>query len=385
MNERFHISKRIEQRILEICAGETGPFYLYDTAIIRENCNRIISIPYPAKRVHFAMMANSNPTFIKIVKDAGLHIFVNSIMHLEIAEKIGYHDKEIIFAASALDEATMNRVKQSGAILIVDSLGQLKQWSSLFPDASVGIRCNIGELIVPKKTLAGYFLGKHSRLGLTPEVITRLKGNPHISGLHIYVGTNITDINYFIDCYSCLTELAGLFPGLRFLDFGGGFGIGKKAIETFDMKSFGLMVKKLMDRASRIAGREIKLILEPGRMIGVNAGYFVCRAVDIKEQDSKQLVGVNASSVQFPRPLFYPEEAFHPVKILRQNGQSDSEPWINSSIYGCSTYSRDFLARDITIPRTSKGDIIILGHAGAYCATAHSDFLGFPKAKEYFL
>jgi diaminopimelate decarboxylase len=344
-----------------------------------------MSIPYPAKSIHFAMMANSNPAFIKIVKEAGLYIFVNSTMHLDIAEKIGYHDQEIIFAASALDEATMTTVKNSGAILIVDSLGQLQQWSSLFPDAGVGIRCNIGELIVPKKTVAGYFLGKHSRLGITPDVITSLKGNPQISGLHIYVGTNITDVNYFIDCYSCLTELAGLFPGLRFLDFGGGFGIGKEAFETFDMKSFGLMVKKLMDRANRIAGREISLILEPGRMIGVNAGYFVCKAVDIKEQNDKQLIGVNASSVQFPRPLFYPEEAFHPVRILHQNGHSDGHPGMTSSIYGCSTYSRDFLARDIRIPKVFKGDIIILGHAGAYCATAHTDFLGFPKAKEYFL
>ena len=385
MNDGFHISERIENRILELSASETDPFYLYDTEIIRQNCSRFLSIPYPAKTIHFATMSNSTPQFIRIIKEAGLNIFVSSKMHLETAERIGYHDEEIVFAASALDEPTMKKVKQSGAILILDSIGQLDQWSSLYPDASVGIRCNIGELVIPKKTLAGYFLGKQSRLGLTLDSITKLEGNPCISGLHIYLGTNITDINYFIDCYSQLTELAGLFPRLRYLDFGGGFGIGEKTIEAFDIETFGYKVTQLMDQVSKKTGREIKLMLEPGRIIGVNSGYFVCRVVDIKDHSNKQLIGVNASSVQFPRPLFYPDEAYHPVRILHGNGYSDGKSGITSSIYGCSTYSRDFLARDISLPRASKGDIIILGHAGAYCATAHTDFLGFPKAKEFFL
>ncbi len=385
MNDGFHISERIENRILKLSALETDPFYLYDSERIRQNCRRFLSIPYSPKSIHFAMMSNSTPKFIRIIKEAGLNIFVNSKMHLETAEKLGYHDEEIVFAASALDEPTMTKVKQSGALHILDSIGQLDQWNSLYPDANVGIRCNIGELVIPKKTLAGYFLGKQSRLGLTLDSITKLEGNPTISGLHIYVGTNITDINYFIDCYNQLTELAGLFPRLRYLDFGGGFGIGKKTIETFDIESYGHKVAQLMDRVSQKTGREIKLMLEPGRIIGVNSGFFVCRVVDIKDHNNQQLIGVNASCVQFPRPLFYPDEAYHPVRILHGNGCSDGKSRITSSIYGCSTYSRDFLARDISLPRASKGDIIILGHAGAYCATAHTDFLGFPKAKEFFL
>lgn len=385
MNDGLHIIKRVEERILELSVSEIGPFYLYDTERIRQNCNRFLSIPYGMKSIHFAMMANSTPQFLRIIREAGLKIFVNSRLHLETAEIIGFHDEEIVFAASALDESTMTRVRQSGAILILDSTGQLDQWSSIYPHTGVGIRCNIGNLVTPKMTHAGYFLGEHSRLGLTTESLIKLEGNPCIAGLHIYVGTNITDINYFIECYSQLTELAGLFPSIRYLDFGGGFGIGEKTIGAFDMESFGHKVTQVMEQISGKIGREIKLILEPGRIIGVDSGYFVCKVVDVKDQNNQQLVGVNASSVQFPRPLFYPEDAYHPVKVLQKNGRSDEKSGITSSIYGCSTYSRDYLAREISLPRVSKGAIIILGHAGAYCATAHTDFLGFPKAKEFFL
>jgi diaminopimelate decarboxylase len=56
-----------------------------------------------------------------------------------------------------------------------------------------------------------------------------------------------------------------------------------------------------------------------------------------------------------------------------------------TSIYGCSTYSRDYLAKDVELPEAHIGDIVIFGHAGSYCSAAHTDFLGFPKAEEYFI
>ena len=385
MNESLQITERIGNRILELSASYGEPFYLYDTKSIHQNCSRFLSIPYPSKSIHFAMMSNSTPEFLMIIKKAGLNVFVNSKMHLELAIQLGFHDEELVFAASAMDEPTMIQVKQSGAIVILDSIGQLNQWVSLFPDTGVGIRCNIGEMVVPKLTLAGYFIGKESRLGLSIESIGALEGNPAICGLHMYAGTNITDINYFIECYKQITRLAGLFPGLQYLDFGGGFGIGEKTTKEFDIENYGIRVSRLMNQVSEKAGRPIKLLLEPGRIIGVRSGYFVCRVVDLKEQNNQQMIGVNASCVQFPRPLFYPDDAYHPVVILQKNNCSDDKSGLLSSIYGCSTYSRDFLAKDVILPQASVGDVIVLGHAGSYCAAAHTDFLGFPKAKEYFL
>jgi diaminopimelate decarboxylase len=39
----------------------------------------------------------------------------------------------------------------------------------------------------------------------------------------------------------------------------------------------------------------------------------------------------------------------------------------------------------VEIPPSETGDIVILEHAGSYCSSAHINFLGFPKAKEYFI
>jgi len=385
MKNDLVLNMDLENRIRELAQLNGGPFYLYDTAKILQNCHKLLDISYVPKSIHFALMANSTPQFIKIIKEAGLNVFVNSILHLETVRKIGYRGEEIVYAASAMDEATMKKVKSCNALVILDSVGQFDRWRSLFPDDGVGIRCNIGELVVPKKTIAGYFIGKKSRLGFSVNEIYKLKGDPAISGLHIYVGTNILDINYFLDCYDHIARLAELFPQLQYLDFGGGFGLGEDPSQQLDMQIYGQKVSNLMDRLSAKTGRQIKLILEPGRIIGGDAGYFICEVVDVKVRGDHQLIGVNASCVQFPRPLFYPESAFHPVLIIHKNDYSHSDSRCSSSIFGCSTYSRDFLSQNISLPKTSVGDLVVMGYAGSYCSSAHTKFLGFPEAEEYFV
>jgi diaminopimelate decarboxylase len=371
-------------KIKELDRSNTGPFYLYDRDRILENCRQFLEIPYLHKCVHFAMMANSTPRFVEIIQRAGLKVFVNSIIHLETALQQGFSGSEIVYAASAMDQDTMSKVASCGALVILDSIGQVEQWSALFPERGVGIRCNIGERVTPKETAAGYFIGDKSRLGLTIAEIGRLKGNPHIWGLHTYVGTNIVDVDYFLDCYRHIASLADLFPALRFLDFGGGFGLEEGSAHPFDIKTYGQRVSRLMNALSERVGRSIQLLLEPGRIIGGDAGYFCCRVVDIKSRGGQQLIGVNASCTQFPRPLFYPDSAYHPVSILPQTVSANDGRELQSSIFGCSTYSRDYLARDVLLPQAAVGDIVVLGYAGSYCASAHTSFLGFPQASEYF-
>jgi len=385
MGDSLFLEDKLINRIREISTTFKGPFYIYDSEEVIRNCNKMLSIPYSPKSIHFALMANSTPQFIQLVKEAGLKVFVNSLLHLDIVQELGFKGEEIVYAASAMDTDTMKRIRSGNVVAILDSIGQFERWRTLFPEVGAGIRCNIGSMVEPRKTLAGYFIGKKSRLGFTIEAIEQLKGNSSVKGLHIYVGTNILDINYFLDCYSHITRLATLFPELEFLDFGGGFGLKEESSSQLDMVNYGHKVTQLMAQLSDRMGRRIKLMLEPGRIIGGDAGYFVCEVVDIKKRANNQLVGVNASCVQFPRPLFYPDSAFHPVSILTKNGSENGNAKQNSFIFGCSTYSRDFLARNISLPEVNVGDLVVLGYAGSYCASAHTKFLGFPEAEEFFL
>jgi diaminopimelate decarboxylase len=384
MRNHLRLSENAEIVIRKHIALADDPFYLYDTSLIRSVCRKFRSLPYPETKIHFATMANAHPAFLRIVREEGLCAFVNSLMHLETAMASGFSGEEIIFTASAMNEQTMKRLHAGEFLVNLDSLCQIEQWRKLFPRASYGIRCNIGDLADARQANCGYFIGKESRLGLTPDEIGSLAGDPQVNGLHLYAGTDIPSVDYFRSCYQALTEFAHYFPALTYVDFGGGFGLEGEGAEEFDFHAYGLMTQEVMKRLNVTRGRQLRMIIEPGRIIGRKAGWYVCRITDIKFRGGKQLIGVNGSVAQFPRPLFYPETAKHPVMLLHVQTTTNGTPDVLSSICGCSTYSRDFLARDILLPPAHTGDIIVIGDAGSYCASAYTHFLGFPVAKEIF-
>lgn len=364
---------------------EFESYYLYDSGVIREQCRIFQQIGYQNKSIHFASMANMNPQFLGIVKEEKINIFVNSIMHMTAAQEVGYCREEIIFTSSALAEKTMRLAHSKGVQINVDSPNQLALWMKLFPHEPIGIRCNIGDKVKPYSTHAGFFIGSESRLGFTREEIAQIEDKSIIKGLHLYVGTDIFDTNYFINCYQELIDIAVDFPKLGYLNFGGGFGVAENGENHFNMSEYSLRVTDLMSEVSRRRGSSLRIILEPGRIIGGKAGFFVCNVTDVKKRDDNRLAGVNASTVQFSRPLLYPDIANHPVAIVREGVQLTAGPFYATTIYGCSTYSRDLFSTKALLPDLEVGDTVVLGNAGSYSASSYCQFLGFPKPEEYFI
>ena len=379
------VEERVIGHIVKAQKEDVDPFYIYDIQAIRKKCDDFSSIPYLNKSIHFATMANINPEILVIVRKANLNVFVNSPKHLESVKTDGFKGSEIVFTSSAMSEKLMKNVCAENVQINLDSVRQLELWQKLFPEKTVGIRCNIGELVKPYSTRAGFFLGKESRLGLTVDEIKGIANKPIIKGLHLYVGTDIFDANYFIGCYRALIELSYHFPNLEYLNFGGGFGVSEQGDEFFDIKNYGKKVSALMDEVSLKRGKSIQMILEPGRIIGGEAGCFVCQVTDIKERENQVFVGVNASTAQFTRPLIYPDSANHPVIIIRNGSLLNAGNQVNTTIYGCSTYSRDIFCKDKQLPSLFIGDLVIFANSGSYCASSHCEFLGFDKPKEVFI
>lgn len=364
---------------------EFNSFYIYDIKKIRLKCQMFQQLSYPHKSIHFATMANIHPNFLSLMREEKMNVFVNSLIHLEAVHKAGFRGHDIIFTSSALTEKTMKRMEQYDVQVNLDSPGQLEQWKRLFPQKRVGIRCNIGDHVKPYSNHAGSFIGSESRLGFTEAEIKALPYKSFIKGLHLYVGTDIFDISYFSACYQELIKLASDFTDLEYLNFGGGFGVAENGVDHFDIVAYDAEVTRLMNEFSEQKGKNIRLLLEPGRIIGGNAGYFVACVTDTKSRLDSRLVGVNASTVQFPRPLMYPDTASHPVAVVREGKQLHAAECLPTTVYGCSTYSRDIFSNLMDLPELQVGDILVYGNAGSYSASSYMQFLGFPKSEEYFI
>jgi len=379
------IKNNIVEYINTIKTEEFEPYYIYEEQTIIDHCQIFQNLTYKNKAIHFASMANVNPKFLQIVRSEKVNIFVNSILHLNFALKIGFKGQNIIFTSSAMTKKNMKYAESLDVQINLDSPNQLKQWQTFFPEKAVGIRCNIGDNVIPYSNHAGSFIGKESRLGFTREEISQIEDKSKIKGLHLYAGTDIFDIDYLIDCYKELVCIANDFTELEYLNFGGGFGVSENGEKKFNFVEFDIKITELMNLVSSQKNKSIKLILEPGRIIGGEAGYFVCCVTDVKARDNKHFVGVNASTVQFSRPLLYADTAKHPVHIIRDGVLLESEKKNLTTIYGCSTYSRDIFSNNIALPELKIGDIIVFGNAGSYSASSHMQFLGFSKPEELFI
>ncbi|MFH1469654.1 MAG: hypothetical protein ABIO70_35035 [Pseudomonadota bacterium] len=369
--------------LLALARQHPGPFYLYDTARLRRTCQAFRALPWAPMEACFATMANAHPAFLEVIQEEGLSVFVNTLGHLERALAAGLEPARVVFTASAMDEATMRRVGALGVEVNLDSPGQVARWREVCPGVPFGLRCNVGEHVEALETRAGWFVGPESRLGLVDAELSALAGSPDITALHLYAGTDILDLGYLADCYRALVRLVPQFPALATLDLGGGFGVPHAGEPDFDFDAYGALVAGVMAEASALAGRTLRLVLEPGRIVGAEAGLFVCRVTDVKLRGARQLIGVDASSAQFPRPLFYGEGARHPVALVAADGRAPGAA-MPSRVFGCSTYSRDFLAHAAELPPARPGDLVVLGQAGAYCASLYTAFLGFPPAAEIY-
>ncbi len=232
-------------------------------------------------------MANINGHFLQIIKEEKLNVFVNSLLHLESVIRAGFQSGEIIFTASALSRKMMKTIEKYGVQLNVDSPGQLQQWMELFPDKKVGIQCNIGDKIKTYSNRAGAFIGKKSRLGFTLQEIEEIQDKTKVAGLHLYAGTDIFDIDYFISCYKELLYISKGFHHLDYLNLGGGFGVSESGEERFNIEKYNERITELLEDFSQSQDKNIKLVLDPGRIIGGEAGYFVCYVTDIKKTKGK--------------------------------------------------------------------------------------------------
>ncbi|MDD3875132.1 MAG: hypothetical protein PHT69_00765 [Bacteroidales bacterium] len=372
--------------ILQFIQGKKTPFYLYDVEKIRSNCSAFKAIPYPNLSLHYASMANSSKYFLKIILKEGLGIFVNSLEHLNMAIETGFKKESIVFTASSLEKETMIEAQKKAMFIHLDSLNQLQLWTSLFPNQRIGLRVNLVDAFNEEAGIkSGLFIGSKSRLGIDTESLKFIENPDMINGLHIYVGTNILDQDYFFEYYAKLIETAELFKNLEYVDFGGGFGIDSSMSQVFDTENFNKRLSELVHNFTLHRGRNIKLILEPGRIIAGDAGYFVCKVIDIKYRNDKQFIVSNASVSQFPRPLFYCNEAIHPVFLVSEQLIIKEQSIQKSAIVGCSTYSRDYLADDVFLPNAQIGDFVVFTQAGAYCASLFTKFLGFHEPDEYYI
>lgn len=211
--------------------------------------------------------------------------------------------------------------------------------------------------------------GRATKFGILLEEIEKAKEltdryDLTVLGIHKHTGSGIADTALFLESMENLLSAArsDFFPSLEFIDFGGGFKVPYEEEEIpVDYQAFGRAVDELFDRFCRRYGREVALVLEPGKFLTAEAGLLAVRVNTLKNNRDLLIAGTDSGFPQLIRPTYY--GAYHAVVNL---SHPDGPPR-SYDICGNICESGDRFAQDRMVPEIREGDCLALLNAGAYC------------------
>jgi diaminopimelate decarboxylase len=167
-----------------------------------------------------------------------------------------------------------------------------------------------------------------------------------------------------------IDELRKIGVEIRFLDMGGGLGI------TYNDESPPHPREYAKEIVASLTGSQLKLILEPGRVIVGNAGILVTEVLFRKSGKVKEFIIADAGMNDLMRPTLY--SAFHAIEpVVDNEGQQ-----ITADVVGPICETGDFLAVDRKISDVIKGDLLAVMSAGAYGFTMSSNYCSRPRVAE---
>lgn len=370
-----------EEVSLARIAAEVGtPFYCYSTATI-ERHYRVLEHAFRDQQalICFAVKANSNQAILATMARLGAGMDVVSEGELRRARAAGVDPSKIIFAgvgktrgemAYALDEGILGfNVESEPELLALSEVAQ-----AIGRVASIAIRVNPD---VDAKTHAKISTGKaENKFGVPYGDARRLYAKAatlpaiKVAGIHMHIGSQITELPPFRDAFALLAELArDLLRGgitLEHLDIGGGLGVPYRGANDVPPHpdEYAAIVKDALGSLG------LKIVLEPGRMIVGNAGVLVTRVIYVKEGIDKTFTIVDGAMNDLIRPTLY--EAYHDIWPASE-ARAEMSP-VQQDVVGPVCETGDYLALDRTLPPFEAGDLIAVMTAGAYGAVMSSTY-----------
>ncbi len=221
---------------------------------------------------------------------------------------------------------------------------------------------------------------KKSKFGIQYEdaldIYRRAKGMKgiEVAGVDCHIGSQLTEVQPFIDALRKVVELIRRLQELkldiRYLDLGGGLGIRYDAETPPSPAEYAAAIKR------ELAGLDLTLIFEPGRVLMGNAGILVTKLLYTKDRDNKKFYIVDAAMNDLIRPAFY--DSYHEILPVQQKARGKTVV----DVVGPICESGDFLATDRELPVYEPGELMAVMSAGAYGFSMASNYNTRPRACE---
>ncbi len=353
------------------------PAYIYNEQGLFENC-QIIREAFPNAAIHYAVKAWMNVNGLKLIHQQGFGFDVVSHGELNRAISAGASGDEIVYAGAAKTDFEIQEAIKFGAIIVVECPEELK----VITDTAKEFQKRVKVLLRLRPNVDAH-THKHlttgtakNKFGMPENQVRGILDDRYddwtqILGIHFHIGSQIEKPEHTAEALRVALPIIDQY-GLKELDIGGGFPVSYepgKPVPSID--KFAEAV------AYEIGDRELKLLIEPGRIIVADTAILVTQVMSEEygaDEKGKpwRIVTCDAGMADLIRPMLY--NAIHQVRSVHRRDSIISTP---TCIAGPYCENTDFLAREVTtLPELSRYDWLAVMHAGAYGRSMASNYNG---------
>ncbi len=348
------------------------PLYVYETSIMRRQYERL-SNAFGVKKlkINYACKALNNINILKFFRSLGSGLDTVSIQEVHVGIKAGFNPKDIIYTPNCVSIEEINQAVAYGVKINIDNLSILEQFGELHPQYPVCVRINPHIMAGGNSKISvGHVDSKFGISFHQLPHIHRIVSTHHmvVEGVHMHTGSDIMDVDVFLQGAEILFEVAKEFKNLSYIDFGSGFKVPYKTddIET-DIEELGEKITERFNAFCKEYGKDLELEFEPGKFLVSEAGTFLVRSNVVKQTTSTVFVGVDSGLNHLIRPMLY--DAYH--QIINVSKTEGRQRIYNVVGYICET---DTFGVNRKLHEVIEGDILAFKNAGAYCFTMASNY-----------
>ncbi|QFT11149.1 diaminopimelate decarboxylase [Vibrio sp. THAF190c] len=360
------------------------PLYVYSRATLERHWNAFdSSVGEHPHLVCYAVKANSNLGVLNTLARLGSGFDIVSGGELERVIAAGGDPSKVVFSGVGKTAAEMKRALELKIKCFnVESEPELERLNKVAGE--LGVKAPISLRINPDvdaNTHPYISTGlRDNKFGIAfdraPAVYAFAKKleNLEIHGIDCHIGSQLTDIEPFIDATDRLLALIDQLRAdginIKHLDVGGGLGVVYRDELPPQPSDYA---KALLARLDNHA--DLELIFEPGRAIAANAGVLLTKVEFLKPTEHKNFAIIDAAMNDLMRPALY--QAWQDiVPVVPREGEA-----VTYDLVGPICETGDFLGKDRALV-LEEGDLLAVRSAGAYGFVMSSNYNTRSRAAE---
>lgn len=331
------------------------PSYIYDLDILYSEIQKIKTAANDFE-ICYAMKAN--PILVQFIEPLVDRIEVCSEGEFLICQKLNIPANKIFFTGINKSEESIKAALQYGVTKF--NAESMTQFITLLNQKS-------DILIYPRLSSGNQFGIDDKELA---EILKNHNYTKHIAGLHYFCGT-FRDKKQRDDLQKLLSFTNQ--NQINEIEYGPGF--GTNYFDKDNYQDSEIRVRQLCDEL-RIMKPNTKFIIEIGRLLVANCGYYVTKIADIKQNAEMNYIIVDGGINHLN---YYGQMLGMKNPSVEHNKSGEAK---NYCICGSICSTGDVLVRNIKLENPTIGDLLFFKNTGAYSGT-ESLFLFLSRSLPY--